>query len=282
MKKRKVLKKITVLLFMAAVLFIIFPFSAEAKVKINKLNINETYTQYDVTGDQKADTLLISGEWDEEYEEFTGYRVYVNGQNVLVNKYRPIYSYEIRRLELENGKMFLCIIPGSSNDDVPGAGIFQYKNGKLERVIDLDSMSKIGYHNSIAGIKVSGNKITVKYREMSYSLGGISFRLDYQYENGKMVQKTTKTKISDTSLKYQKKTYRTANRSMKVLKSPGGKQVTILKKGKKVKIDKIYINSKHNKIYLHIKIKGGKSGWVKGLTNYPNATPLFKEVMYAG
>ncbi len=38
---------------------------------------------------------------------------------------------------------------------------------------------------------------------------------------------------------------------------------------------------KHNQIYLHVKIKGGKSGWVKGLTKYPSKT-LFKEVMYAG
>lgn len=280
-------KKIMLLSLVAAAVFILFPLSAEAKERNDKLNVNQTYTQYDITGDQKADTLLISVErykdYDTEYDVYWGYDVYINGQKVLTEENgNAFFSCDIRRLELKNGKSFLAIIPQSENDDVPGAAIYQYRNSKLEKAIDLDAMSKIGYHNSIAGIKVTGNKITVKYREMSYSLGGISFRLDYQYKNGKMVQKTTKTKISETSLKYQKKTYWTANRSMKVLKSPGGKKVTTLKKGKKVKIDKIYINSKHNKIYLHVKIKGGKSGWVKGLTNYPKSAPLFKEVMYAG
>lgn len=277
------MKRMAVLLVLTAALFIAVPVSAEAEAANNKLKVNQTYTKYDITGDKKADTLLISGNWDKEYEEFSSYEVYINGKNVLKksNKYGQIYSLDIRRLELQNGKTFLSIVPGSYNDDVPGAAIYQYKDGKLKQVIDLDAMSKIGYHNSIGSIKVSGNKITVKYRVMSYSLGGISFSLDYQYKNGKMVQKTTNTKVSETIINYQKKTYWTANKTMKVLKSPGGKKTATLVKGKKVKIDRIYINMKHNQIYLHVKIKGGKSGWVKGLTKYPSKT-LFKEVMYAG
>ncbi len=111
------------------------------------------------------------------------------------------------------------------------------------KAIDLDLMSKIGFHNSVERIKVSGNKITVKYWEMSYALGGIGFKLDYVYKNGKMVQKTTKAKVTTV----QRKKYWTANRSMKVLKSPGR-----------------------------------KSGWVKGLTKSTRPGPMFKEVMYAG
>ena len=296
------MKRMAVLLVLTAALFIAVPVSAEAKAANNKLKVNQTYTKYDITGDKKADTLLISGNWNQQYGGYVGYEVYVNGKSALKkksgygldysigvrrnvlkksNKYGPIYSLDIRRLELQNGKTFLSIVPGTYNDDVPGAAIYQYKDGKLKQVIDLNAMSKIGFHNSIGSIKVSGNKITVKYRVMSYSLGGISFSLDYQYKNGKMVQKTTNTKVSETIINYQKKTYWTANKTMKVLKSPGGKKTATLVKGKKVKIDRIYINMKHNQIYLHVKIKGGKSGWVKGLTKYPSKT-LFKEVMYAG
>lgn len=277
-------KRATVLIFLMAALFIAVPLSAEAKASNKKLKVNQTYTQYDITGDKKADTLLVSGDWDEKYGGFVGYEVFVNGKSVLKKKsgYGLDYSIDVRRLELKNGKTFLSIVPGTSNDDVPGAAVYQYQDDKLKQVIDLDAMSKIGYHNSIGGIKVSGNKITVKYRVMSYSLGGISFSLDYQLKNGKMIQKTTDTRITDTLMHYRKKTYWTANRSMKVMKSPGGQKVTTLAKGKKVKIDRIYINAKHNKIYLHVKIKGGKSGWVKGLTKYPGSKILFKEVMYAG
>lgn len=283
MKTEKLMKKAALLTLFVSMLIFAVPATAEAKAANNKLKLNQTYTKYDITGDKKADTLLITGNWNEEFDAFSGYEVYVNGNNVLSkkSKYAPIYSLDVRRLELSNGKVFLSIVPDSTNDDVPNAAVYQYKSGKMKKVIDMDSMSKIGYHNNVGNIKVSGNKIRVKYREMSYSLGGISFWLDYQYKNGKMVQATTQVKITDTLLKYQKKTYWTANRSMTVTKSPGGKKVTTLTKGKKVKIDKIYINTKHNKIYLHVKIKGGKSGWVKGLTKYPSKT-LFKEVMYAG
>lgn len=284
MRKEKIMKKIMLLSLLTAVLFVMCPLSAEAKERNNKLNVNQTYTQYDITGDRKADTLLIAGNWNSKYEIYEDYSVYVNGQKVLAKRSEkgPLYALEVRRLELKNGKVFLAIVTLTDNGDVPDSAVYQYKAGKLNKVIDLDSMSRIGYHNSVESIKVAGNKITVKYGVMSYSLSGISFCLDYQYKNGKMVQKTTKAKLTSTILKYQKKTYWTANRSMKVLKSPGGKKVTTLAKGKKVKIDKIYINSKHNKIYLHVKIKGGKSGWVKGLTKYPKSAPMFKEVMYAG
>ncbi len=277
------MKRMAVLLVLTAALFIAVPVSAEAEAANNKLKVNQTYTKYDITGDKKADTLLISGNWNQQYGGYVGYEVYVNGKSALKKKsgYGLDYSIDVRRLVLKNGKTFLSIVPRTNNDDVPGAAIYQYKDGKLKQVIDLNAMSKIGFHNSIGSIKVSGNKITVKYRVMSYSLGGISFSLDYQYKNGKMVQKTTNTKVSETIINYQKKTYWTANKTMKVLKSPGGKKTATLVKGKKVKIDRIYINMKHNQIYLHVKIKGGKSGWVKGLTKYPSKT-LFKEVMYAG
>ncbi len=70
---------------------------------------------------------------------------------------------------------------------------------------------------------------------------------------------------------------------MTLLNKVGGKKIAAITKGKKVKIDRIYLNAKHTQIYLHVKVKGGKSGWVKGLTKYPAyGKELFEEVMYAG
>lgn len=287
MKAKYFTRGLAAAVFLLAVgLFMATPASAEAKTANNLLEVNKTYTQYDVTGDKKADTLLISAPWNEQYQMYHGCEVFINGKKAFSrNASSSLYAYRIeaRRLQLDNGKIYLALIPTIDNDDIPGAAIYQYKKGKLKKAIDLDSMSKIGFHNSVRNLTVSGNKIGVTYNEMSYSLGYISFRLDYQYKKGKMAQKTTKPKLKETYLKDQKKTYWTANRTMNVLKSPGGKKITTLKPGVKVKIDKIYLNAKHTKIYLHVKIKGGKSGWVKGLTKYPGeAATLFKEVMYAG
>ncbi len=266
--------------------FMVTPASAEAKTANNLLEVNKTYTQYDVTGDKKADKLLISAPYNERYQMYEGCDVFINGKKALsYNTSTSLYTYSIeaRRLKLDNGKTYLALLRTIENYDIPGAAIYQYKKGKLKKVIDLDSMSKIGYHNNVRKITVSGNKIGVTYGEMSYSLGAISFRLDYQYKKGKMTQKTTQPKLKETYLDYLKQSYWTANLTMNVLKSPGGKKIATLKPEKKVKIDKIYLNAKHTKIYLHVKIKGGKSGWVKGLTKYPNENAtLFKEVVYAG
>ncbi len=286
MKEKYFTRGIAAAVFLLAVgLFIAMPASVEAKTANNILEPNKTYTQYDITGDKKADTLLISAPWQESNGMYKKCDVFVNGKKVL-SQNDDFYSYEleIRRLKLNNGKVYLSIIPFADDSDIPGAGIYQYKQGKLKKVINLDAMSKIGYHNSVSKIVVSGNRIGVTYQEMSYSLGYISFRLDYVYKKGNMVQKTTKPKLKETYLNSLKKSYWTADRSMDVLKkAPDGKKIATLKSGKKVKIDKIYINARHDKIYLHVKIKGGKSGWVKGMTKYPrDSKPWFREVLYAG
>ena len=66
MKTANFMKRIAVPAFLTAVLFIAFPVSAEAKTANNKLKVNQTYTKYDITGDKKADTLLVSGNWEEQ------------------------------------------------------------------------------------------------------------------------------------------------------------------------------------------------------------------------
>lgn len=267
---------------LAATLLIAAPVTAQAKASNIQLDVNRTYKQYDFTGDKKPDKLKVSA--SKESYSYRNYNVYLNGKKALSINGGFYLQFRINRLELKNKKTYLAIIPVTDNADIPGAAIYQYQNGKFNRIVNLNDMSKIGYHNSAEIVKASGNKITVKYSVMSYALGLISFNLDYQYKNGKLVQATTKPKLTDFYLKYIKKPYWTAAHSMKVLKNPDGTRITTLKKGQKVKIDKIYLNAKHTKIYLHVKIKGGKSGWVKGWTEGSSSPSdvMFKEVVYAG
>lgn len=284
MDGRSYTKKI--MLGMVLILAVLFaaPRPVEAKASAKKLRVDKTYTNYDMTGDKKADTFRISGDAIDygSYKDYKGYTVYLNGKKVL-SETGYILDFTIYRLELKNGKVFLAIVPASDNGDVFGAAIYQYKSGKLKKLLNLYNMKKIGNHNNVSKISVSGNTIRVKHGVMSYSLGNIGFSLDYQYKGGKLVQKSTQAKLTDTRIKYLKQSYWTAKRSMKLLNKVGGKKIATIAKGKKVKIDKIYLNASHTKIYLHVKVKGGRSGWVKGLTKYPGYDrELFKEVMYAG
>lgn len=284
MSGRNYAKKIMLGIVLILAALLAAPRPVEAKASAKKLRVDKTYTGYDMTGDKKADTFRVSGDAIDygSYKEYKGYAVYLNGKKVL-SKTGYILDFAIYRLELKNGRVFLAIVPFSNNGDVFGAAIYQYKSGKLKKLLDLYDMKKIGYHNNVSKISVSGNTIRVKYGVMSYSLASIEFSLDYQYKVGKLIQKSTQTKLTESIIKLQKKYYWTAKRSMKLLNKVDGKKIATITKGKKVKIDKIYLNAKHTKIYLHVKVKGGRSGWVKGLTKYPKyGHELFEEVMYAG
>lgn len=275
----------TALVLLTAAIFLAAPVTVQAKASSVRLNVNRTYEQYDLTGDGKADRLKVSSDRLDRYT-YRDYRIHLNGKKALsVATGRLVFDLKIERLQLDNKKIYLAIIPVSDNGDVPGAAIYQCKGGRFSKAADLNDMSKIGYHNSVRIIKAAGNKITVEHSVMSYALGSISFRLDYQYKNGKLVQVTTKPKLTDFYLKHIKKAYWTSNYTLPVLRSLGGKRVATLKKGQKAKIDRICLNAKHNKIYLHVKIKGGRSGWVKGWTkdtSLSTSTGMFAEVQYTG
>lgn len=284
MSGRSYAKKIMLGMVLILAALLVAPRPVEAKASVKKLKVNKTYKGYDMTGDKKADTFRVSGDIVDNgtYKHYKGYAVYLNGKKVL-SKTSYILDFKIYRLELKNGKVFLAFVPLVENGDVFGAAIYQYKSGNLKKLLDLYNMQKIGYHNNVSKISVSGNTIRVKYGVMSYSLASIGFSLDYQYKGGKLIQKSTQTKLTESIIKLQKKSYWTAKRSMKLLNKVDGKKIATITKGKKVKIDKIYLNAKHTKIYLHVKVKGGRSGWVKGLTKYPEyGRELFEEVMYAG
>lgn len=276
-------KEMAAIVLLTAALLAAAPSSVQAKAPSIQLNVNQTYKQYDFTGNKKPDKLRISTS-SSDSSSYENCQVYLNEKKVLTIKGRRYYSFHINRLELKNKNIYLSIIPVTDNADTPGAAIYQYKGGRFKKAVDLDAMQKISTHNSAKIMKVTGNKITVEHSVMSYALGLISFRLDYQYQNQKLVQTTDKPKLTDSHLKALKKSYWTAGHSMHILKSPSGKRIATLKKGQKAKVNRIYLNPKHTKIYLNVKIKGGKSGWVKGWTSSSpqSSKGMFEEAQYSG
>ena len=276
-------KGMAAIVLLTAALLAAAPSSVQAKAPSIQLNVNQTYKQYDFTGNKKPDKLRISTS-SSDSSSYENCQVYLNEKKVLTIKGRRYYSFHINRLELKNKNIYLSIIPVTDNADTPGAAIYQYKGGRFKKAVDLDAMQKISTHNSAKIMKVTGNKITVEHSVMSYALGLISFRLDYQYQNQKLVQTTDKPKLTDSHLKSLKKSYWTAGHSMHILKSPSGKRIATLKKGQKAKVNRIYLNPKHTKIYLNVKIKGGKSGWVKGWTSSSpqSSKGMFEEAQYSG
>ena len=227
-------KGMAAIVLLTAALLAAAPSSVQAKAPSIQLNVNQTYKQYDFTGNKKPDKLRISTS-SSDSSSYENCQVYLNEKKVLTIKGRRYYSFHINRLELKNKNIYLSIIPVTDNADTPGAAIYQYKGGRFKKAVDLDAMQKISTHNSAKIMKVTGNKITVEHSVMSYALGLISFRLDYQYQNQKLVQTTDKPKLTDSHLKALKKSYWTAGHSMHILKSPSGKRIATLKKARRQK-----------------------------------------------
>ena len=168
-----------------------------------KLSLNTTYNGYDVTGDGKADTIRISSVSLEADEWNVGLKVEINGKKVLYKKDCYYYGIEASLCTLKNGKVYLYLYNPGDDGDAYYCGLYQYKNGKLKCVLNMNKFygsGKLGYHTNGEVKAVSGNKITVGIYQQNYELGGISVYFDYIYSKGKLVQSSNVTKDFETSV----------------------------------------------------------------------------------
>lgn len=225
--------------------------------KVQTLATNATYTQYDITGDKKPDAIKIQA----TYEGYAGKRiaVYINGKRAFSKK--MYFNYvEAQLITLKNGKPFLYISAPGENDDALVRGIFKYSKGTLKQVVDGNRGfgKKIGYHPGSDIKAVSGNKIVVSHRIMSYMAGSISSDFTYKYQNGTLKKTSATGKLRVGTRKSN--TY-TALKSMTAYKSATGKTSKFtIKKGQKVKFLKVHV--KGNTVRFQVKA-GGKTGWIK-------------------
>lgn len=189
-------------------------------------------------------------------------------------------SDDIQRIVLDGTPLLFLSIDGENGDNY--AYVLKYEDGAMNSIAEpCKNMSKVGNHCSAYPLSVSGSSITFKYGMMTYSLAGIYSKYKYTYSGGKMKQTTHTSSLTPYNSKMKGK-YWTAMRTMYVVKAPNSsKRIAKINKGGKVRIDRFYISSKHTTTYFHVQFKNGKSGWVKGLKQYPTVK-LFKEVFYAG
>ena len=260
--------------FLAAQPADVYATTATKGAKVHTLKENVTYTQYDATGDRKADTVKVATSYQDGYigNKIT---VYLNGKKAFA-KSTWFYSVKAQLIQLKNGKCFMYLYAPMDNGDAEVCALYQVKNGKLKRVINFNKGlgSKIGSHVGGEVKKVSGNSMTVSFRAMSYMAGSISADYTYKYKSGtlKKTSKTGKLHVGTTSHKntYKSKKVITAYKNTKCT----SKKFTI-KKGAKVKFLKTYV--KDNTVRFQVK-SGGKTGWIKVANHYES--PLMHKYLY--
>lgn len=272
----KRLKTFIIAVFVFAIGFLFMkPHSVmAANPPVADLTLELVYRQYDITGDQKPDVIVVDyyrGIVSVMINDKTYYTFKMGESGEVISK---IYT-------LKNGTPILYLYSPDINYYGTVCGLFQFKSGKLVQVADLENLLKKGYESYGEVLKVKGNTITAQVFIMSYTLGVSYYEFDYVYKNGTLKPKSTIGRVSKIFSQGGEVKKLTVNRKINVYSSAKAtKKVFTLKKGNKVVVDKIYHGAYGE--WIRIKFKG-KTGWMKCADSLQITTPkYFSNIMYAG
>lgn len=235
------------------------------------LEPNKVYTTYDVTGDRKNDIVRIKTEND--LYGINKVSMLINNKTFVISKDVCLYI-NAKIYTLKNGKPFIYLFLEYDNETGPVCGIFQYKSGKLKQVVNclefFGKSGQYGYDVSGAVERVKGNKITIKFGIMSYTLGYSKYLCEFVYKSG-----TLKRVSSQVSITPPIGTL-TTQKNIKVYMKPTGKKAAYtLKAGKRVKVTGVYVKSGKFSIRIN-DVSTRKTGWIKCLKKHPSdGKPLF-------
>lgn len=249
------------------------------------LKSDKTYTNFDLDGDGKKDKIVLKTKIERGYV-FSAY-FWINGKKVytLANK-NTTYEYATYLvITLQNGKKYIYVGMEGANSGISLDQIFEYRKGAITKVANISNMMK-DYQGAsyvqlfpIKNIRVSGNKITVDFTAMNFSIGTGLFTIEYKYKNGKLMRNGYSGVINNNSKCYH------ARKNIKIYEKPGSaKSKFILKTGEGAYVEKYY--SKKGKLYLRVRDLKGNIGWIKALTRSQikglGRSPLFEEGRYVG
>lgn len=256
----------------------------ESKPFMISLKPGVIYTKYDITGDTKKDKIkFLTPKNSQATYPYDKIQIYINNKKaVLFGKY-DCWELQIHLVHLSSGQSFLWICGFAESDSDPWQSLYQYKNGKMIKVLDFaKSILKYGYLPHATIKRVSDNKLYVEQTIINHSLAGVGFMYTYQYENEQFHRTSNIASINDFKFydeNMNEKSYGTLRTSRIIYTSPTSKKKKgVIKKGEKAKPIKIYISS--NKVYIQIKSKSGKIGWIENIEEYDDNNLLFEECFY--
>lgn len=231
-------------------------------------------SSYDITGDQKNDTILVTSEGAQA-------KVYING-NLCLNKYVQYFEGDIvaNIYTLKNGKPFFYLFYKGVNGYGGLCGLFQYQNGKLVQIEDFITLFPWAYEGYI--VKIKGNFMRAEVYTMSETMGGSKYRFSYVYKNGTLKRKSAVGAVQEVHGRGELvQNHLIVNKDLTLYKSPRSNQIAFtLKKGDVVSTSKVY-TGKYGQ-WSQIKYNG-KKGWIKWADKitYP-LNPPFENIMYVG
>lgn len=274
---------------MFAMLLICFTIGTTQRVSasdtgVKPLKQNKIYKNYDVTGDNKKDTIKITvkKKKDRTYDHRETLRIEINHSTALKLTDYNSYNWNTNIIFLQNNMVLFDISNLVDSDDVGIHELFQWKNGALKSIYDLQGNTCLGYsyNHYVYADRVTGNTLHCRVMTQFLTTGGfLHFELTIKYQNGKFTIPPVSHKIKYKKAKYNKWT---ANKKMTIYQNAGSKTVAyLLKKGDKIKINRVIYRGK--KIYFQIKNKNGKGqvGYLPA-DKHISEPYSFQETVYSG
>lgn len=266
------------------------------KVAVRRLNPAEAtlkpghkYTNYDITGDQKEDTILVqqTGRYVNYGEEmYRGLGLYINGRKWSLLERNDMYYYApvtINLYTLENGKPFLELYASSDNDYPVISALYQCQGEELECVVDFKRFfGNYGRPHRSEIISVKGNTMKIRQSMMSYSTGISEIDFDYGYMNGTLQPISGVGTYADTSLVVNgERNKGILNTDTLLYSTPGGNsEILIIPEGGRVSV--LRCKMVNHSMYIQVSYNG-TIGWLEAQEGYEEKeNRLFANVEYTG
>lgn len=226
--------------------------------KAYNLKQDVTYTKYDVTGDKKPDSIRVYATSNYYYNSV---HVVINGKDSVLPNFNatPLGdTLKATLIVLSNKKPFLYFSESLMSAWAGPAGIYQYKNGALKRVVDANApASDYGMNENAALKKITGKKVIIKDFTFNYTVGALQIERTFVYKKGtlKLASKFGTAHVTKDGGQP------TANKTIRVYTNQKCKKLKFkLYKGAKVSFTGYYQSGKR----LVLKIKsGGRTGWIR-------------------
>ena len=225
----------------------------------------------DITGDGKADKILITTTMDDDFR-VKKLKVTVNKKTAFSKNCTDsgINYITAKYAKMTNKNEFIQLMGIGDNDYIVFNQIYKYNNTSKK----LYSVSKLD-NTACEIVSAKKNRLTLHHGEQPAETGWLTWKMSYKFRNNTSTVKSTigYSRKDSYSKLFRKNIFVTA----KKLRFYNGKKLAFtVPKGKQVTLKKLTL-SKGN-IYLQFQY-GKKTGWISvNNKNYDFESPYFKKV----
>ena len=248
------------------------------KSQVKDIPVKKTISA-DITGDGKADKILITTTMDDDFR-VKKLKVTVNKKTAFSKNCTDsgINYITAKYAKMTNKNEFIQLMGIGDNDYIVFNQIYKYNNTSKK----LYSVSKLD-NTACEIVSAKKNRLTLHHGEQPAETGWLTWKMSYKFRNNKLVLTNATTSTVKSTIGYSRKdSYSKLFRknifvTAKKLRFYNGKKLAFtVPKGKQVTLKKLTL-SKGN-IYLQFQY-GKKTGWISvNNKNYDFESPYFKKV----